>query len=345
MCDASLAKFDLRAMGRGFLQINLYVAQQPYVCMTMCTYSPAVRGPGGHCDSGSWRSFPLTASRAVVNPLILPVVHCACECSFMQSVFWISDHRVLAGTSQVWVARDRETCETCEERDPRSWRVRLWFTRTMSQVRKRSALDRPLPMRGKNEVGLSAFSFLFSEFIQYSQQRVDTADQLERKLEDAGVGIGRRVLELGCLREKSSKRETRMLGILNFITSVVWKMLFGNAADSLEKSVDQEDEFMIVEKAPLVNMYISSAPCSCATFVAGIVRGVLEGAQVRSPVINAPLLLPFARPLTSHGAAFSTQFPARVSAHEQEDENGPVRTVILIKFAPEVLEREKRLAS
>ena len=215
----------------------------------------------------------------------------------------------------------------------------------MSQVRKRSALDRPLPMRGKNEVGLSAFSFLFSEFIQYSQQRVDTADQLERKLEDAGVGIGRRVLELGCLREKSSKRETRMLGILNFITSVVWKMLFGNAADSLEKSVDQEDEFMIVEKAPLVNMYISSAPCSCATFVAGIVRGVLEGAQVCSHVKNAPLLLPFARSLTSLGAAFSSQFPARVSAHEQEDENGPVRTVILIKFAPEVLEREKRLAS
>ena len=51
MCDASLAKFDLRAMGRGFLQMNLYVAQQPYVCMTMCTNSPAVRGPGGHCDS------------------------------------------------------------------------------------------------------------------------------------------------------------------------------------------------------------------------------------------------------------------------------------------------------
>jgi len=263
----------------------------------------------------------------------------------MQSVFWISDDRVLAGTSQVWVARDRGVRNSVKSVILALGGSGLWFTRTMSQVRKRSALDRPLPMRGKNEVGLSAFSFLFSEFIQYSQQRVDTADQLERKLEDAGVGIGRRVLELGCLREKSSKRETRMLGILNFITSVVWKMLFGNAADSLEKSVDQEDEFMIVEKAPLVNMYISSAPCSCATFVAGIVRGVLEGAQVRSPVINAPLLLPFARPLTSHGAAFSTQFPARVSAHEQEDENGPVRTVILIKFAPEVLEREKRLAS
>ena len=112
VADASLAKFDLRAMGRGFLQMNLYVAQQPYVCMTMCTYSPAVRGPGGHCDSGSWRSFPLTASRAVVNPLILPVVHCACECSFMQSVFLSQIYRVLAGTSQVWGASDRETCET-----------------------------------------------------------------------------------------------------------------------------------------------------------------------------------------------------------------------------------------
>ena len=103
-----------------------------------------------------------------------------------------------------------------------------------------------------------------------------------------------------------------MLGILNFITSVVWKMLFGNAADSLEKSVEQEDEFMIVEKAPIVNAYISNAPCSCAAFVAGIVRGVLEGAH----------------------------FPAKVSAHEQDDS----RTVILIKFASEVLDREKRLA-
>jgi len=179
---------------------------------------------------------------------------------------------------------------------------------------RRSVLDRPLPMRGKNEVGLSAFGFLFSEFIQYSQTRVNTAEELEHKLEEAGIGIGHRALELGCLREKTSRRETRMLGILQFITSVVWKMLFGGAAKdavSLEKSVEQEDEFMIVEKQPIVSTYISSAPCSCAAFVAGIVRGVLEGAQ----------------------------FPARVSAH---DEDG--RTIILIKFAPEVLERESRLS-
>lgn len=52
----------------------------------------------------------------------------------------------------------------------------------MSSARRRSVLDKPLPTRGtKSEVSLSAFAFLFSEFIQYSQQRVETAEALERK--------------------------------------------------------------------------------------------------------------------------------------------------------------------
>ena len=74
----------------------------------------------------------------------------------------------------------------------------------------------------------------------------------------------------------------------------------------------QDDEYMLVEKAPLVTSYISGGPCNCAAFTAGIVRGVLESAQ----------------------------FPADVSAHEYEDG----RTAILIKFAPEVVEREKRIS-
>lgn len=54
------------------------------------------------------------------------------------------------------------------------------------------------------------------------------------------MGIGRRVLELACLREKSSRRETRLLGILQFVQSTVWKMLFGQPADGgIEKAVDQ----------------------------------------------------------------------------------------------------------
>ena len=43
-------------------------------------------------------------------------------------------------------------------------------------------LDKPLPTRGaKNEVSLSAFGFLLSELIQYSQDRVNTAEELEQK--------------------------------------------------------------------------------------------------------------------------------------------------------------------
>eukprot|EP00965_Chrysotila_dentata_P194257 6176261-Pleurochrysis_carterae.AAC.1 len=86
-------------------------------------------------------------------------------------------------------------------------------------------------------------------------------------------------------------------------------MLFGSAADSLEKSVEQEDEYMIIEKAPMVNTFISSAPCNCAAFVAGIVRGVLDGSQ----------------------------FPATVSAHEHEGRN-----VLLIKFAPELTKAARK---
>ena len=88
-------------------------------------------------------------------------------------------------------------------------------------------------------------------------------------------------------------------------------MLVQATADSLEKSVEHEDEFMIVEKQPLVTTYISSSPCACAAFVAGVVKGVLDGAG----------------------------FPARVTAHDQDDG----RTIILIKFDQKVMDRELRL--
>ncbi|KAJ1631187.1 NO signaling/Golgi transport ligand-binding domain-containing protein, partial [Pavlovales sp. CCMP2436] len=170
-------------------------------------------------------------------------------------------------------------------------------------------------------VSQSAFAHLFSEFIQYTQARSSTASELERRLEEAGVGIGVRVLELVSLRDGKTRRETRMLGILQYINSNIWKALFGKSADALEKSVENEDEFMIWEAEPLVNQYISVPSTlpnlNCAAFVAGIIRGVLESAG----------------------------FPATVQAHTVPNDNGGSRTVFLIKFAQEVLAREKILAS
>lgn len=111
-----------------------------------------------------------------------------------------------------------------------------------------------------------------------------------------------------------------MLGILSFVHSTVWKVLFGKAADSLEKGTEHEDEYMISEKELLVNRFISipkdMGTFNCGAFVAGIVRGVLDGAG----------------------------FPAVVTAHfvPMEGQQRP-RTTILIKFAEEVLRREARL--
>ncbi|KAL2249551.1 UNVERIFIED_CONTAM: Trafficking protein particle complex subunit 5 [Sesamum indicum] len=174
-----------------------------------------------------------------------------------------------------------------------------------------NVLDRPLS-KGKQEVSLSAFAFLFSELVQYNQTQVDNIAELERRLEDAGYAVGARVLELLCHREKGNRRETRLLGILSFIHSTVWKVLFGKVADSLEKGTEHEDEYMISEKELLVNRFISipkdMGAFNCGAFVAGIVKGVLDNAG----------------------------FPAVVTAHfVPVDGQQRPRTTILIKFAEE----------
>ena len=59
------------------------------------------------------------------------------------------------------------------------------------------------------------------------------------------------MLELLAYRNRDYKRETRLMGVLQFVSTHVWKSLFGKAADSLERSIDHADEFMIVDYAPI----------------------------------------------------------------------------------------------
>jgi hypothetical protein len=87
--------------------------------------------------------------------------------------------------------------------------------------------------------------------IQYHQNRVDSISELERRLENLGYSVGLRVLELLAYRNRDYKRETRLMGVLQFVSTQVWKTLFGKAADSLERSIDHADEFMIVDYAPV----------------------------------------------------------------------------------------------
>lgn len=129
--------------------------------------------------------------------------------------------------------------------------------------------DRPLNKTRTTEVSASAFAFLFSEVVQYTQKRVSGIADLERRcvglqpvwanvaltssfllfdtrLNTLGYRIGTRVLELMVWRSESAskapKREIRFLPALMSIHTQVWRAVFGKPADALEKSVENEDE-------------------------------------------------------------------------------------------------------
>ena len=152
------------------------------------------------------------------------------------------------------------------------------------------------------------------------------ADRLPSgRLNLQGHPIGLKLLDLLLYREppRTQLRSQTIITLLHFIKQNVWQHLFGRQADRLEKSAnpDTPDEYMIIDNEPLVNRYVSvpreMSQLNCAAFVAGIVEGVCDGAA----------------------------FPARVTAHtvgkpEDPGEMWPGRTVFLVKFAPEVLERE-----
>ncbi|WBW70591.1 TRAPP I, II and III complex subunit Trs31 [Schizosaccharomyces osmophilus] len=167
------------------------------------------------------------------------------------------------------------------------------------------------------EVNLSCFAFLFSELIQRIQSQVSGIQEFEEKLNEHGYRVGQRLVELVIWRERNPRREIRILNILQYIHSTLWKYLFGRHADSLEKSKENEDEYMIVDNNPLFNKFISvpkeMSQLNCCAYLAGIVEGFLDSAQ----------------------------FPCKASAHTVPLAQHTQRTVILIKIHSSVLAREE----
>lgn len=113
-------------------------------------------------------------------------------------------------------------------------------------------------------VSLSVFAYLFSEMVQYHQNRVDSISELERRLEATGYGVGLRVLELLAYRSREYKRETKLMNLLQFVSTQVWKALFHKPADSLERSIDHTDEYMIVDYEPITSTFVRYVfQCMC----------------------------------------------------------------------------------
>lgn len=152
------------------------------------------------------------------------------------------------------------------------------MSRQSTSMASISVLDRPLTKGRADNVSLSAFGLLYSELVQYHQNRVSNISELERRLESSGYSIGFKILELLAFRSRETKRETRIMSILQFISTTVWKHLFGKGADSLERSIDNADEYMIFDNNPITSTYLSSHQISADAYISGIVAGVLEGA-------------------------------------------------------------------
>ncbi|KAF2762789.1 TRAPP I complex [Pseudovirgaria hyperparasitica] len=197
---------------------------------------------------------------------------------------------------------------------------------------KKTIYDRNLSRSKNAELSRAAFGYLFVEMIGYAQRRVRGVADLEKRLNAQGYPLGLKLLDLLLTRSplpstSPSLRPTRILPLLQFITTTLWKHLFGRPADALERSAANADEYMISDNEPLVNTYISvpreMSQLNCAAYVAGVIEGVCDG------------------------AGFATR---GVSAHwvgEGGGEGGkgmwPGKTVFLIRFADEVLEREEIL--
>lgn len=171
-------------------------------------------------------------------------------------------------------------------------------------------LDKPLS-KGKAEINVSTFALLFSEMVQYSQNRANTVPELQQKLADMGTHVGTRVLDLGFVRDKNFKRELKFLNVLLYIKTNLWKTWFGKEADKLEKANEDERTYYIIEREPLVNKFIpvpkDKGALNPSAFIAGMIEAVLNGSN----------------------------FPAKVTAHWH---NG---TTFMIKFEESVIQRDK----
>lgn len=167
-------------------------------------------------------------------------------------------------------------------------------------------------------VSMSSFAYLFSELVQYSQSKVSNTGDLERRLEEVGRCVGGSLVELVQSSSSSSAsstydakqvtklaspyltRHTRLLDVLRYIYTTVWKYLFGKQAQDLQQSNDADDEYMISDDEVYLWMgrYVSvpkdMGTFNCHAFLAGVVRGVLDEAgfdTVRCVVFHGVFVL------------------------------------------------------
>ena len=124
------------------------------------------------------------------------------------------------------------------------------------------------------------------------------------------------------------------MNVLQFVSTQVWKGLFQKPADSLERSIDHADEFMIVDYEPLTSTFVSVpsdfGQLSVDAYMSGIIAGVLSGAG-------------FSARVTAHSVKLEDGETNPNATSSNNNGSVPKRrekAVFLVKFSPEVLERD-----
>jgi len=147
-----------------------------------------------------------------------------------------------------------------------------------------SIFDKPVP-KARVEVSESAFLFLFSEVVQYCQTHSQTPEEFKDRLSGMGRSMGIRYAELLAFRNARVQRFTDLTDALKYVSSTVWKSLFGKDADGLEKVTASQATYYIADDSLLVNKYVAKeASATCAAYVAGIVQGVLDAGAFKVKV-------------------------------------------------------------
>ncbi|SMQ48035.1 unnamed protein product [Zymoseptoria tritici ST99CH_1A5] len=190
---------------------------------------------------------------------------------------------------------------------------------------RKSIYDRNLSRTFTHQVSLSTFAHLFNTLITYHHTRSGSVAEIETRLNRAGYPLGLKLLDLHLHRSqgRTITRPTRILDVLQFIHTTLWRALFARAADALEQSNDKKNEYMIVDNEPVVNTYISTpkeiSQLNCAAFVAGIIEGVCDAAGLEMEGVSA------------HWAG------------GEKEEMWPGKTIFLLRFSQRAVEREEAI--
>ncbi|KAI8461854.1 NO signaling/Golgi transport ligand-binding domain-containing protein [Phakopsora pachyrhizi] len=199
-------------------------------------------------------------------------------------------------------------------------------TQSEQKTRAISIYSRPISSNSSSSINLSSSSSLISsataissnnshqllsqsEIIRYTQQRVDGISEFEKK--DSLNGSVNALKSLSTIKSSNSNfgggiRLTRLVPVLSWIHTTLWKTIVGKTADILEHSNENEDEYMISDNDLLITRSINVPKemnqLSCGAYMAGI--------------------------------------PARVTSHFAPSTQFPKRTTLLIKFEKNSIDRE-----